>query len=144
MTCGAPVSIPYKFTTINTNSNEWMTFIRLGELYLIRAEAKAMQNDLQGAIDDVNLIRQKHGGLNTPLPKPADQASAIDIILHERRVDLFTEGGFRWLDLKRTGKLDAVMMQEEPATWTSTAALFPIPFVDIQRNSKLVQNPGYN
>ncbi|HEY0175401.1 MAG TPA: RagB/SusD family nutrient uptake outer membrane protein [Pedobacter sp.] len=140
---GTPASIPFKFTTIATNSNEWLTFIRLGEIYLIRAEARAMQNDLQGAISDVNLLRQKHGGLNTALPVPADQASAVDVILHERRVDLFTEGCFRWLDLKRTGKIDAVMLQEKPTTWTSTAALFPIPFVDIQRNPKLVQNPGY-
>jgi len=112
-------------------------------MYLIRAEAKAMRNDFQGCIDDINLVRQKHGGLSIPLPVPGNQSAALDVILHERQVDLFTEGCHRWFDLKRTGRLDAVMQAEKPATWQSYAALYPILFTDIQRNPNLTQNLGY-
>jgi len=65
------------------------------------------------------------------------------VIPHERQVDLFTEGCHRWFDLKRTGRLDAVMQAEKPATWQSYAALYPILFTDIQRNPNLTQNLGY-
>lgn len=140
---GQPVSFPYKFTTTATGSNEVYTMLRLAEMYLIRAEAKAMRNDFQGCIDDVNLIRQKHGGLSTALLAPANQTAALDVILHERQVDLFTEGCHRWFDLKRTGRLDAVMQAEKPTTWQSYAALYPIYSIDIQRNTNLKQNPGY-
>lgn len=140
---GQPVSVPYKFTTTAAGSNEYYTMIRLAEMYLIRSEGKAMRDDFQGCIDDVNLIRQKHGGLNTPLAAPVNQSAALDVILHERQVDLFTEGCHRWLDLKRTGRLNAVMQAEKPSTWQSYAALYPIYTTDIQRNPNLKQNPGY-
>jgi hypothetical protein len=138
-----PVTFPYKFTSTAINPGEYFTAIRLAEMYLIRAEARAMQNGFQLAIDDVNLIRQKHGGLNIPLPAPASQTAATDIILNERRVELFTEGMHRWFDLKRTGRIDAVMLIEKPTTWESYAALYPIPLNDLQRNPNLKPNPGY-
>jgi hypothetical protein len=68
--------------------------------------------------------------------------------MQERQVELFTEMGHRWLDLKRTGTIDAVMSIEAPKkgpgiTWESTDALFPLPFNDLQRDKNLTQNPGY-
>ena len=41
--------------------SEGNTILRLGEQYLIRAESRAMLNNFQGALDDLNLIRQRAG-----------------------------------------------------------------------------------
>jgi len=132
---------PFKFTSTSTSTQEDYTVLRLGEQYLIRAEARVMQNDITNGLTDLNLVRQKHGGL-TGL-SGLDQQNSLSAIMHERQVDLFTEEMHRWLDLKRTGKIDSVMMIEKPATWKSTAALYPIPLSDIQRDPNLTQNPGY-
>ncbi len=42
-------------------STEDYIMLRLAEQYLIRAEARARQNDLPGAIADLNIIRQRAG-----------------------------------------------------------------------------------
>jgi hypothetical protein len=136
----------YKSATQNAPVTEYLTVFRLAEQYLIRAEARAMQNKFQQAIDDVNIIRQQHGGLLTPLTAPVTQSEAINIILHERRVELFCEWGHRWLDLKRTGKVDEVMTVETPlkgGTWQITNKYYPIPTSDLIANPNLTQTPGY-
>lgn len=136
--------VPYKFRVKATSeTSELETPLRMAEQYLIRAEARAMQDNYSGAIEDINLIRLKHGKLTTPLSAPVKQEDAITIVMHERRVELFTEGGHRWLDLKRTEKLNEVMQLAKPTTWKSTALLYPIPLADLQRNPNLKQNSGY-
>ncbi len=87
---GETIYHPFKFTTAAVGSNEYFTVFRLAEQYLIRAEARAMQGRLDEAIADINLIRQRHGGLMEELSVPASQLECIDVILRERRVDLFT------------------------------------------------------
>jgi hypothetical protein len=139
---------PYKYKSASLNApvTEYLMIFRLAEQYLIRAEAKAMQGKFQEAIDDVNVIRLQHGGLTTPLLAPTNQSNAITIILHERQVELFTEWGHRWLDLKRTGRVDAVMSivcSQKGTAWASNWQWYPIPLYDIQQNSNLTQNSGY-
>lgn len=141
---GELIAYPFKFTSTAVGTNEYYTVLRLAEQYLIRAEARAMRNDFAGAISDVNLIRSNHGGLNIPLPAPISQSDAVNIILHERQVDLFIEGMHRWFDLKRTGKVNETLLTEKPSTWNSTAQLYPIPSMELQKNLALTQNPGYN
>jgi hypothetical protein len=63
-------------------------------------------------------------------------------IIRERRIELMTEWGHRWADLKRTGAADSILGSEKPG-WTPHDALYPIPAADIQRNHNLVQNAGY-
>lgn len=141
---GQSVSVPYKFTSTAANPPEYNTIIRLAEVYLIRAETRAMEDDFQGCAEDINLVRLRHGGLSAPLADPTNREEALDIILHERQVELFTECGHRFFDLKRTGRIDAVMQAEKPDFWRSTAALYPLPLTERQRNPNLTpQNPGY-
>lgn len=140
---GTTYYYPLKFTNTLVTSIERFPVLRLAEQYFIRAEAKAMQNDFTGAIEDINLVRLKHGSLSTPLPTPSNQSAALDVILHERRVDLFTEGMHRWFDLKRTGNIDATMLLEKPTTWKTTASLYPLPQTELSRDFNLTQNPGY-
>jgi hypothetical protein len=133
----------YKVNTPNSSVTEYLMMLRLGELYLIRSEARAEQNNISGSQDDLNEIRNRAGLLNTIAN---DKPSLLTAILHERQVELFTELGHRWFDLKRTGKIDEVMNVVTPlkgGTWNKNWQLYPIPLGDIQKNSNLVQNPGY-
>jgi hypothetical protein len=136
----------YRATTISGSSfTEYLMMFRLAEQYLIRAEARAQLNNIQGAKDDLNVIRTRAG---LPTTNANDQPSLLNAILKERQTELFTELGHRWLDLKRTGKVDEVMtivtpLKGNPTGWKSWQQLYPIPFNDIQLNPNLVQNGGY-
>lgn len=131
--------------TSSDEMTEYFMVLRLGEQYLIRAEARAQQNNIDGAQTDLNAIRTRAGLANTTA---ADKASLLLAILQERRVELFTELGHRWFDLKRTGDVDAIMTVVTPqksggVPWQSYQQLYPLPLSDLQSAPNLVQNPGY-
>ncbi|HLY69184.1 MAG TPA: RagB/SusD family nutrient uptake outer membrane protein [Puia sp.] len=133
-------NFPYKYKVqASATLTEYSMVIRLAEMYLIRAEARAQQMEFSGSESDLNMIRNRASLSNTTA---SDQPSLLLAIEHERQVELFTEWGHRWLDLKRTGRADAVLSAEKP-TWISNAILFPIPSAEIQSNPKITQNPGY-
>ncbi len=142
---GTTYHFPYKYKAVNANGapTEYQVLLRLGEQYLIRAEARAQLGDTDGARADLAAIRQR-AGLG---PVEASTREALlEAILRERQCELFTEQGHRWLDLKRTGKVDAVMSVVTPlkgGTWHTDWQRYPIPFVDLQRNPNLKQNRGY-
>lgn len=120
-------------------ATEYSTVFRLAEQYLIRAEARTHLNNFSGAQSDINLIRNRAGLSNTSATTQADLLTAIE---NERKWELFTEWGHRWLDLKRTNRADAVLGPIKGNTWQATDTLYPIPDYQI-RNSTLTQNPGY-
>lgn len=133
----------------STTGTEFNVMLRLAEQYLIRAEARAQQGNLSGAISDVDSIRSKAG---LPLlDKNIAQPALLLAIEKERGAELFGEWGNRWFDLKRTpaisggGKTraDEVIGGMRPATWASTDVLYPIPDAQRVSNPALTQNPGY-
>ncbi|MEP7376046.1 MAG: RagB/SusD family nutrient uptake outer membrane protein [Chitinophagaceae bacterium] len=132
----------YKATVASGAATEYLMMFRLGEQYLIRAEARAQQNNIGGAQADLNMIRARAGLTNTAAN---DKATLLVAILHERQVELFTEG-HRWFDIKRTKNVDAIMNIVTPlkgGTWQITDQLYPIPVDDILKNPNLIQNAGY-
>ncbi|PTT04256.1 RagB/SusD family nutrient uptake outer membrane protein [Pedobacter sp. HMWF019] len=140
---------PYKYKVeTSATITEYSMVLRVAEQYLIRAEARAQQNNLPGAIGDIDVIRLRAGvsliaATNTNISK----TNLLAAILDERQRELFTEGGHRWLDLKRTGTIDAVMTAVAPSkgtTWNTAKQLWPIPQKEIGNDVNLVQNPGYN
>jgi hypothetical protein len=136
----------YKSAKLNDPITEYTVVFRLAEQYLIRAEARAIQNKFQQAIDDVNTIRLQHGGLTAPLATPTTQSQALNAILHERRVELFCEWGHRWLDLKRTNTVDDMMSLETPlkgGTWQPTDKYYPISSSELIADPNLTQTTGY-
>ncbi|HVU95504.1 MAG TPA: RagB/SusD family nutrient uptake outer membrane protein [Puia sp.] len=137
--------IPYKYKLYYTGvpPAEYPTIMRLAEQYLIRAEARAQQGNLEGAKSDLNIIRSR---ANLPPTAASTKADVLNAIIQERRVELFTEYGHRWLDIKRTGVVDQVMSSVTPlkaGTWEPTDSLYPIPYGDIQADPRLKQNRGY-
>lgn len=82
--------------------------IRWGEVILNRAEAYAKLNNTASALDDVNTIRSRAGLsgdqlMTTANIGPRGYATALDVVLDERRLELAYEG-FRWKDLYRNNK----------------------------------------
>lgn len=73
----------------------------------------------------------------------------LQAILHERQVELFSECGHRWFDLKRTGSINNVMGEpggvcsSKGGTWNLNKALYPVPQSDLSNDPNLTQNPGY-
>jgi hypothetical protein len=133
----------YKLGAVNTSPSEYTMVFRLGEQYLIRAEARVQQGNFQGAISDLNAIRTRARLGSTTANT---QSSLLSAIQQERRVELFTEWGDRWFNLKRTKTIDAVMTGVTPqkgGTWSPNWQWYPIPLSELAANPKLVQNQGY-
>src|SRR5699024_566488 len=118
---------PFKYKIKNGgDTEEYSMVMRFAELYLIRAEAYAKSDNVQAAIDDLNKIRNRAG---LPDWTITDVPDIEQVVLAERRRELFSEWGHRWLDLKRFGVIDEVLGQKKP-TWQPHAKLLPIPQQD--------------
>ncbi|AXB58536.1 RagB/SusD family nutrient uptake outer membrane protein [Flavobacterium fluviale] len=132
---------PYKYHNGFGNSPiERSTVLRLAELYLIRAEARVRSNDIIGAQQDINVIRNRALLDGTNL---TDVNQLLDLIALERQREFFAENGHRWLDLKRTGKLDETLSVLSDKIWKTSDNLYPIPEPAIRSNPFLTQNLGY-
>ncbi len=133
---------PYKYKARFdvTESLEYSIQFRLAEQYLIRSEARAHLGDFVGARADLNLIRNRAGLANTTVNS---ESELMEAIIAERRVELFTEQGHRWFDLKRTDRATAVLKTLKP-NWEETDVIFPIPEIELEANPNLLpQNKGY-
>ena len=125
---------------------EYNMVLRLGEQYLIRAEARAQLGKLVGvnsAQSDLDTLRKRAG---LPGVTATSKTDLLTAVMHERQVELFVEGGHRFFDLRRTGTLDAVMNIVAPqkgASWATFKQWWPIRAEDIIANPNLEQTPGY-
>ncbi|HEY9507406.1 MAG TPA: RagB/SusD family nutrient uptake outer membrane protein [Gemmatimonadales bacterium] len=112
--------------------------IRLAEVLLIKAEAQARLNDLVGAVDTYNPIRERAGlephTLGDEVTTQADVLAEIDL---QRQLELAFEGD-RWPDLVRSGRAVEVM-----GGIPEYQTLYPIPQTEIDVAPGVTQNPGY-
>ncbi len=138
------------YATADENVNHGK-IMRTGEMYLIRAEARAEQNKVSGANSaesDINTLRAARitGYTNVTF---ANKDAAITAILEERFKELAFEGHRFW-DLKRRG-LPVTRLATDAPTGPSQSLpagnfrfVFPLPNVEIQANNGVwIQNPGY-
>lgn len=141
---GRALHFPYKYKIrTGTTKSEYYMVLRLAEQYLIRAEAYAQLGMIKFAADDLDKILSRAGVELIDRESLAfDQQNLLDQIYIQRRLELFCEWGNRWLDLKRTGRLDSVMVVKNDR-WTPNASLYPIPGDQLIANPALEQNPGY-
>ncbi len=131
-------------------------YLRLAEMYLIRAEANAKLGNDQLALNDVNLLRTRAGltgaALHTLASIAASGKSALDVVLDERWLELAFEG-HRIYDLFRNGRpmirnypgLHALNVSpanvNQTVLATDNRAIFFIPENEIAKNPNLTQNP---
>jgi len=143
-----PYAYKYKSFEPYQPRTEYTIVLRVAEQYLIRAEARAEQGRLNGtlsAANDINVIRERAGLGNVNF---STKEQFDNVIMQERKRELFTEWGHRWLDMKRKEVIDKVMkdvVAEKGGTWLNYKSLYPIPISDIQNNPSFLghQNPGY-
>ncbi|MDB5089686.1 MAG: RagB/SusD family nutrient uptake outer membrane protein [Mucilaginibacter sp.] len=145
---GTTYYYPFKYTVRQGSSGDaipqYYMVLRLAEQYLIRAEAEAngAAGGDEAAIADLNIIRNRAN--LPPLSVSLTHTQVIAAIAQERRVELFSEWGHRWLDLKRTGQALTVLSQLSYKTaLNANQLLYPIPLHEIQDDPNLTQNPGY-
>ncbi|GAB3221155.1 RagB/SusD family nutrient uptake outer membrane protein [Spirosoma arcticum] len=109
--------------------------MRLGDIYLMRAEAKLRKGDVTGALDDVNAVRRarKHPTLLT-----AGQLT-LDALYNERGYELYWEM-VRRTDMIRFGKYED--MRATKSDKDVNRRVFPIPQTAVDANPGLLQqNP---
>jgi hypothetical protein len=119
--------------------------MRLGETYLLMAEAQFNQNKLTDAAASLNILRAR---AKATLIQPSDVT--LDFILDERARELMAEENRR-MTLARTGKLvDRTLrlnssFQGQGAGIKAYNMLMPIPQseIDLNKNATLTQNPNY-
>jgi len=143
----------------NDASDRPILLMRLGEVYLIAAEAAFKLGRSADAANMINVLRNRAAFRTTNTPAQnsasvlANQITSADItlnfILEERTRELFGEMN-RWLDLKRTGTLvsRAILYNEMAApNIKDFHVLRPIPSasqLDLLTNrDQFPQNPGY-
>ncbi|NSL87386.1 RagB/SusD family nutrient uptake outer membrane protein [Chitinophaga sp. Mgbs1] len=133
----------YKIGSVISSTQEFIMVLRLAEQYLIRAEARVRAGNIKRAAEDLNIIRNRAGLSDV---KTNSAAGLLYAIRQERKVELFTEWGDRWLDMKRNGTIDAVMnlvSREKGGSWNTNFQLYPIIIRELSVNKNLLQNPGY-
>lgn len=131
----------------HTQGQRDLILMRLADAYLIRAEARLQQNDMQGAAEDINVIRQRGAQIGQEAAMEITAADVdIDFILDERARELVGEG-HRWWDLARTGKLVERVRLHNPQGSPNIQDFHlvrPIPQQQIDRTlGDYSQNPGY-
>lgn len=141
---GVTYYYPYKYKIKDSGDTkiEYSVILRLGEQFLIRAEARTRQGKIIGTNSaelDVNTIRSRAGLTATTATTQDEMLRAIE---QERKFELLSEWGHRWFDLKRTDKANTVLGPIK-SDWQPTDMLWPIPQMEMNLNHLLQQNPGY-
>jgi hypothetical protein len=136
----------------NTDDN-WPVY-RYSNVLLMLAECLNETGSAGEAPTYINQVRKRAGASLANVTETAKDALG-DIIAHERRVELAFEN-HRWHDLVRTGKAIEVInahgiemkskynfISGSAYNLTQDRLIFPIPYLELQLNKALTQNPGY-
>jgi hypothetical protein len=152
-----------KFLTdqqLQDGGQDW-PILRYSDILLMYAEVLTEENNLSGAIDQLNLVRER-AFVSLPdklydLSMVSNKSEMSDIILNERQIEFACEN-HRWFDLLRFGKAEEFLQNEIRRENFRTGQdliifetnmqpfqrLYPIPLDQIQvHNGSLTQNPGY-
>ncbi|RYY52739.1 MAG: RagB/SusD family nutrient uptake outer membrane protein [Chitinophagaceae bacterium] len=147
---GAPAITKYKGKGGLSDGNANFIVFRTGEMYLIRAEARALSSQEGLALDDLNALRAARIDGYVPV-SGLTGAALLEAIANERRAELIGEG-HRFFDLKRTTR--TLVRGAVCGTATSVAGdcdlapadrewAWPIPVASTRINPGMVQNPNY-
>lgn len=113
-------------------------YLRLGEIYLILAEASNELGNSNEALNALNTIRKR---VKLAEITTTDQAQLRQLIWKERRLELAFEHD-RWFDLVRTQQAKTAMAANGK-TFQDKMLLFPIPEEQRIQTPEMPQNPGW-
>lgn len=125
--------------------------LRGADILLLKAEALAHKGNLAGAVELVNLTRNRAKIGDLPSSQTGSQEQVLNAVLNERRLELALEGQ-RLFDLIRFGKLMEVMNDinsrdegrlPQARPFVEAHRLMPIPQTALDQNANLQQNDGY-
>lgn len=116
-----------------------VSVIRLAELYLIHAEAKArVDNSVsQAAYASLKMV-QDRAGITKPISTYNGLASFITAVQEEKERELMFEGE-TWFDFVRT----KLALKKYKTLTKAEYMIYPIPTAQISLGGGLTQNPGY-
>lgn len=127
--------------------------IRYADVLLMRAEALAELGQLSQVYPLVNQVRAR---VNMPAIENVEgtgltQGQLIEIVRHERRVELAFEG-LRFMDIKRWGIVPQAFARAvadpvppyNPQYIGRRSEVFPIPQQELDANKNLIQNPVWD
>lgn len=138
-----PVALKYKGPD-NSAGVDNTRLLRLSEIYLIRAEARARQSEFTDARADLNTLRSNRNAADTG----ASDGALLNAILQERRIELAFEG-HRIFDIIRNGedlvRNDCALSNGNcEIEFPDHRFVHPIPQAEIDVNPNMEQNDGYN
>lgn len=140
---GLELYYPIKYQKAGNIDN--IHILRVAEVYLNRAEARAKTNDIAGALEDLNAVRNRAGLEDAAT---TGEQATLEAIWEERKREFAFEG-HRFFDLVRTGQalteLTGVERANGPPVSLSEPGrqVFPIPVFDIAANPNMEQNEAY-
>ncbi len=108
--------------------------IRIAELFLIRAEARANLDKNTQALQDLDAVRRR---ADLPASTAVTKEEILLALENERRLEFALEP-HRWFDLIRTGRATTVLNFTDVNKY-----LMPIPSQQLLVDPALQQNPGY-
>lgn len=116
--------------------------LRLGEVYLIAAEAEARINKYESACGYLQTICSRAGYPSDYVSSTVTKDNILEMILKHKWIEINTENNEEWFDLARYKKLGNIALvpyfMEREAQF-----IMPIPRGALGGNNLLVQNPGY-
>ncbi|MDR3340804.1 MAG: RagB/SusD family nutrient uptake outer membrane protein [Candidatus Symbiothrix sp.] len=114
---------------------------RLAEQYLIRAEARLNKStaDIQGAIADINKIKERADVPLLDAQNPLSKDALLLVIEDENRYEFAFEG-HRYPDIIRTGRAGDVFGAENPVYKDPRYWVVPIPTSELKDDPDLEQN----
>jgi hypothetical protein len=141
-----------------------MYVFRLPDIYLMYAESLIEMNDGRDAeaLEYINKVHRRAYDQPVHTPSPYDYATmtdrtktldpndhlANDVLKYERWAELINEGNW-WFDVRRwdIGEQEAAYYKKSNSgnlVWVGQRAYaWPIPQVELNANSLMVQNPGF-
>jgi hypothetical protein len=117
-------------------SDNDVMFFRYSDFYLMRGEAKLRKGDAQGALKDINTIREIRGAR-----KLTASELTLDSFFAERGFEFYWDGAWSRDDAVRFGQY--CKARQNVKACDETRIMMPIPNTALEANDELKQNPGY-
>ena len=123
-----------------------LSVFRLSEMYLIRAEARCSQGNLEGAESDLKAIISRATGKDvSAISLSWSDAGELDALIYEERQKELCFEGHRFFDIARRHE---TLTRDEGTTSVVRTLAYPdnrfvlqIPYVEIDANHDIQQNP---